>query len=213
MSQISINPGNRDLIIEKTILLEFLDIDDPMSIVIETIEDKNDLDVNDHSENGINLADENTENIENNENPLDAHRTAGSLTVLMTMLPSREEITIIAPGEGLTPLFILSDPHCEELAYPHLFPTGKYGYQVKRNILLSPVKYFNQRLLNYTQNFASDSYYIFFAHFVLLKLHLNNQINITMRKVAYNSLTERMHSKNFIKKVKSSLLQTEHSVS
>ena len=70
MSQISITPGNQDLIIENTNLLEFLDIDDPMSIVIEPSEDKNDLDVNDHSENGIDLADENTENIENNENPL-----------------------------------------------------------------------------------------------------------------------------------------------
>ena len=80
MSQISITPGNQDLIIENANLLEFVDIDDPMSIVIETSEDKNDLEVNDHSQNGIDLADENTENIENNENPLDVHRTAGSET-------------------------------------------------------------------------------------------------------------------------------------
>ena len=84
-----ISPGNQDLIIETTNLLEFLDIDDPMSIVIETSEIKNDLDTD---------------------------RTAGSETDVTTMLPSRDEITIIAPGEGLTPLFILSDPHCEELA-------------------------------------------------------------------------------------------------
>ena len=120
MSQISITPGNHDLITENTNLLEFLDIDDPMSVVIETSEENNDLYVNDHSEKGIDLADENTENIENYENPLDAHRTAGSETVLMAMLPSREEITIIAQGEGLTPLSILSDPHCEELAYPFI---------------------------------------------------------------------------------------------
>ena len=99
MSQISITPGNQDLIIENTNLLEFLDIDDPMSIVIETSEDKNDLDVNDHSEDDIDSADENTGNIENNENPLDAHQTAGCETVVMAMLPSREEITIIASGE------------------------------------------------------------------------------------------------------------------
>ena len=87
------------------------------------------------------------------------------------MLPSREEITIITPGKGLTPLSILSDPR------PHLFPTGKYGYQMKRDILLSPVKYFNQRLLNHIQKFGSDSDYIVLPH-VLLKVHLTNQINI-----------------------------------
>ena len=70
-----------------------------MSIVIGSSEDKKDLDVNDHSENGIDLADENSENIENNKNPLNAHRTAWSETDLMTRLPSRVEITIIPPGE------------------------------------------------------------------------------------------------------------------
>ena len=46
---------------------------------------------------------------------------------------SKENVTI-APGEGLTPVSILRDKHCEELAYPYLFPTGEFGYKVQREI-------------------------------------------------------------------------------
>ena len=62
---------------------------------------------------------------------------------------------------------------------------------------ISPSKYFNQRLLNYSQKFTSDSDYIFFAHSVLLKLELNSQINIAMKKVACSTLTAGMLSKDF----------------
>ena len=51
----------------------------------------------------------------------------------------------------------------KEMAFPHLFPTGKFGYKCTRDVSISPVKYFNQRLLNYTQKFASDTNYIFFC--------------------------------------------------
>ena len=37
---------------------------------------------------------------------------------------------------------------CEELSHPHLLPYRKFGFQIKRQIALSPTKYFNQRLLN-----------------------------------------------------------------
>ena len=48
---------------------------------------------------------------------------------------------------------------------------------VRRKISFSPVKYFNQRLLNYSQKFASDTDYIFFACNILQSLNagvLNN---------------------------------------
>ena len=122
-------------------------------------------------------------------NPLDKFKTTSNETLLVSNLVEpgevRENIFNIAPGEGQNPLPILNDDFCEELAHPHLFPTGKFGYKVKRNILLSPVKYFNQRLLNYTQRFASDSDYIFFANSVLQQLNLNNQINVAMKKSCF----------------------------
>ena len=67
---------------------------------------------------------------------------------------------------------------------------------------LSPSKYFNQRLLNYTQKFSSDSDYIFFAQSVIQKLNLSNQINIAMRKVTSNQLTAGMLTSNFNEKIK-----------
>ena len=66
----------------------------------------------------------------------------------------------MGPGKGKTPVSVLNDNYCEELAFPYLFPTEKFDYKVKREILLSPAKYFNQRLLNFRQSFASDADYI-----------------------------------------------------
>ena len=64
------------------------------------------------------------------------------------------EIYSIAPGEGKHPVHFMNDVNCEKLTFPVLFPTGKYGYQIKRQIPLTPPKYFNARLLNYTGRFA-----------------------------------------------------------
>ena len=75
---------------------------------------------------------------------------------------SQEGIISIAPGEKSKPVPVLKGVYCEELAHPNLFPTGRFGYKSRRDVPLSPAKYFNQRLLNYTQKFASDSEYIYF---------------------------------------------------
>ena len=55
------------------------------------------------------------------------------------------------------------DKFWEELSSPHLFPTGKYVYQVEREKSLSAVKYFKQRRLNHIQKCASDIDYTFFC--------------------------------------------------
>ena len=67
---------------------------------------------------------------------------------------------------------------------------------------LSSSKYFNQRLLNYTQKFSSDSDHIFFAQSVIQKLNLSNQTNIAMTKVTTSQLTTGMLSSNFNEKIK-----------
>ena len=54
----------------------------------------------------------------------------------------------------------------------------------KGGTTVSPVKYFNQRLLNYTQKFASDTDYIFFANYVAQQVNLRNKINIAMKKIS-----------------------------
>ena len=93
--------------------------------------------------------------------------------------------------------------HCEELAFPHLLPEGKFGYKVDRDVKLSATRYFNQRLLNYTQMFASDSDYIFYALSVIQQQKLASQINTAMKKVCSGALTAGMLSNNFSETVKS----------
>ena len=84
--------------------------------------------------------------------------------------------------ENVRPESLTKDIFCQVLSNSHFFPTGKFGFQTKRKVYLTSTKYFNQRLLNYTQKFSSDSDYIFFAHSVMRKLNLINQTNIAMRK-------------------------------
>ena len=109
------------------------------------------------------------------------HSSSAAETCLVSTCPQinvNSECIDIALGEEKIPKSILNDEYCEELSFPHLFPTGKFGYKVRRKIPLSPVKYFNQRLLNYSQKFASDTDYIFFARNILQSLSLKKQINI-----------------------------------
>ena len=108
----------------------------------------------------------------------------------------------IAPGENVRPESVTNDMFCEQLSHPHLFPNGKFAFQTKRKLYLTSTEYFNQRLLNYTQTFPSDSDYIFFAHSVMQKLNLSNQINIAMRKVTSSQLQAGMVSSNFNENVK-----------
>ena len=42
------------------------------------------------------------------------------------------------------PESLTNDKFCEKLSHPHLFPTGKFGFQTKRKVQFSPSKYFNQ---------------------------------------------------------------------
>ena len=73
----------------------------------------------------------------------------------------------IAPGENRHPVSFMRDTKYEELAFPVLFPKGQFGYTDKREIKLSPVKYFNARLLHYSGRFATNPEYLFFAQFIM----------------------------------------------
>ena len=103
---------------------------------------------------------------EEDENPLDELRITSCETVFVPDL-SYEIIDntrmTIAPGEDKAPLSLICDEDCEMLAHPYLFPKGKFGYTYKREIALSACKYFNQRLLNWTQAFSSDTDFVFFC--------------------------------------------------
>ena len=146
------------------------------------------------------------ENEEEDENPLNEHRLPCQETSFVPNIPHElidDANVIIAPGQDQKPVSIICDENCEELAHPHLLPTGKFGYNAERTVPLSPTKYFNQRLLNYRQKFASDTDYIFFAHAVTQHLNLNSRINIAMQKVKADGITAGMMTSDFKERVKS----------
>jgi len=103
------------------------------------------------------------ENLEG-DNPLDNERVnSGEMCVVPNIYNEGQNLLDIAPGENKTPESFFNDDFCEEQAFPYLFPKGRFGYKIARAVKLSPVKYFNQRLLNYTQRFPSNADYIFFC--------------------------------------------------
>ena len=51
------------------------------------------------------------------------------------------------PGQGKIPASLLHDNTCEELAFLYSFSKGKFGSSVHRDIPVSIVQYFDQRLL------------------------------------------------------------------
>ena len=55
-------------------------------------------------------------------------------------------------------------------------------------MFLSPVKHFNQRLLNYSQKFASDKDYILFVRNIMQNKSLKEIINIAIQRVSGVSL-------------------------
>ncbi|XP_066925556.1 uncharacterized protein [Clytia hemisphaerica] len=133
-------------------------------------------------------------------NPLDHLRIPASETVFVPELPNNivdDSNVTIAPGEDKKPLPIICDKDCEMLAHPHLFPTGQFGYSHERGEKLSPTRYFNQRLLNYSLKFSSDSDYIFYAQSLLQHLNLNNSINTALKKIQTEGLTAGQLSQNF----------------
>ena len=91
--------------------------------------------------------------------------TASNETTLVSEIPNiiHEENVIIALGQRKETVSVLCDKFCEEQASPYLLPKGKFGYNVFRDVPISPARYFNQRLLNFKQYFAD---YFYFARSV-----------------------------------------------
>ena len=54
---------------------------------------------------------------------------------------------------------------------------------------LSPIKYFNARLLHYSGRFASNPEYLFFAQLVIKQRRISDSINIALKKVRGQPVT------------------------
>ena len=139
------------------------------------------------------------------ENPLNEFRAPTTETCLQSVLPDYpvtvnvqqnnhtkshgNEILDIAPGQNKHPVSFMTDMHCEELAFPVLFPNGRFGYTAERSVNLSPSKYFNVRLLHHSGRFAMNPEYLFFAQFIIEQKKVSDSINIALSKIRGQSLT------------------------
>ena len=143
------------------------------------------------------------EDAEEQDDPLNEHSSAATETCLQSILPNYpvnldnrncdnstgREIFNIAPGEGKHPVSLMTDKLCEELRFPVLFPKGRFGYTVERDIKLSPIKYFNARLLHYSGKFETNPEYLFFAQFIMEQKKISDSINIALKKIHGQSVT------------------------
>ena len=143
------------------------------------------------------------ENYEEIDDPLNEFRAPTTETCLQSVTPdypvslqqnsssksAGNEIFNIAPGENKHPVSFMADKHCEELAFPVLFPKGRFGYTEEREVKLSPTKYFNARLLHHSGRFAMNPEYLFFAQFIIEQKKVSDSINIALTKVHGQSLT------------------------
>ena len=102
----------------------------------------------------------------------------------------------------------MTDKKCEQLAFPVLFPKGRFGYMEERKIKLSPVKYFNARLLHYSGRFATNSEYLFFAQFVTEQKTVADSINIALKKIQGQPITA-SQIKSDVNKLKSLVCQDQ----
>ena len=62
---------------------------------------------------------------------------------------------ITAQGQEKKTVSIVSDEFGKMQAFLYLFPKGKFDYNAPRDIQISPARYFNQRMLNYGDQFST----------------------------------------------------------
>ena len=68
------------------------------------------------------------------------------------------------------------------MAFPQFFSDGKFEFLHERPVKLDMARYINQRLLNYSQQFANNSDYIFWAQAVLQQKYFHEKISLALRK-------------------------------
>ena len=72
----------------------------------------------------------------------------------------------------------MTDKQC---AFLVLFPYAKFGCTAERYVKLSPVKYFNARLLHYSGQFATNLEYLFYAPFIIEQKKVSDSINVVIK--------------------------------
>ncbi len=128
--------------------------------------------------------------------------TGGPLASMMTIEKPEtfNEVVCVAPAEGQTPLFIMTDPNFEAMSNPEKFPISSGCFTTERPNKITYRKYFNQRLLNVDGRFAKDTDYLFVAQCIVeAKPILDDAHNFIWRQKPGRNLTaQQARDKNIV---------------
>ena len=91
-----------------------------------------------------------------------------------------DKIYSVAPGEGQTPMNIITDDYFEEMSNPTKYPFGKGGINTHRERSITIPKYFNQQLLHVDSRFAKDTVSLLAAQYAVEHKQVYDEI--TMRQ-------------------------------
>ena len=100
-----------------------------------------------------------------------------------------DNVLNIAPAEGQRPTTFFNEKNWEALAFPKLFPTGKFTFNYQREKSISKKKYFSARLLHKDGRFSETTEYIFHALDILERQTLTDTISITTRKSYFQDIS------------------------
>ncbi|XP_053378668.1 uncharacterized protein LOC128548229 [Mercenaria mercenaria] len=92
------------------------------------------------------------------------------------------ESVLSGESDGKKPIKILEDKQFEELSFPSLFPSGKFGYTYERPVKLSAKKYFQRRILKKGGKFAANIEYLFVAQFITEWQQILSSMSVALRK-------------------------------
>ncbi|XP_071150816.1 uncharacterized protein [Mytilus edulis] len=109
-----------------------------------------------------------------------------------------DNIFCVAPGEGSTPVSMMTEVGNEAMSFPAQFPEGLFGsFDNNRPVHLTRTRYFHARLLSGDMRFSTDSSYIFYAQYLSELEQVISKVSIALRKssgkdTAGNNITASM---------------------
>ena len=93
-----------------------------------------------------------------------------------------DNVLNLAPGEGNSPVKMLSDHSNEAKCFPGMFPTGSGTFHDSRPHRLTLCRYFNNRILHADGRFAQNVDYIFYAQYMSEVQQVVSNVSIALRK-------------------------------
>ncbi|XP_076120789.1 uncharacterized protein LOC143101377 [Alosa pseudoharengus] len=93
-----------------------------------------------------------------------------------------QDILSVAPGEGNSPVRLLSDKTNEAKCFPVLFPSGGPTFHDERESKITLSRYLNTRLLNADGRFGRNTDYIFYAQYISEVQQVISSVSVALRK-------------------------------